>query len=161
MEIKDFVAGVIKNGGNTAKAVVKNVNITTFENYVRLGLTLDKSIKGYVAQEDGTYKLDETKVVFISLYSVTAIMKQKDDISFVANHLLANPQAAQVLFSNAKIDLVQQPVKAGESYVNPFSESANEVVFDHDTIINHLVDFSLTDRATALVDKLALSLMGI
>lgn len=161
MEIKDFVADVIKNGGNTAKAVVKNVNITTFENYVRLGLTLDKPIKGYVAQEDGTYKLGETKVVFISLYSVTAIMKQKDDISFVANHLLANPQAAQVLLSNAKIDLVQQPVKAGESYINPFSESANEVVFDHDTIINHLIDFSLTDRAMALVDKLALSLMGI
>lgn len=161
MEIKDFVAGVIKNGGNTAKAVVKNVNITTFENYVRLGLTLDRPIKGYVAQEDGTYKLDETKVVFISLYSVTAIMKQKDDISFVANHLLANPQAAQVLLSNAKIDLVQQPVKAGESYINSFSETANEVVFDHDTIINHLIDFSLTDRAMALVDKLALSLMGI
>ena len=161
MEIKDFVADVVKNGGNTAKAMVKNVNITTFENYVRLGLTLDKPIKGYVAQEDGTYKFGETKVVFISLYSVTAIMKQKDDISFVANHLLANPQAAQVLLSNAKIDLVQQPVKAGESYINPFSESANEVVFDHDTIINHLIDFSLTDRAMALVDKLALSLMGI
>ena len=161
MEIKDFVAGVIKNGGNTAKAVVKNVNVTTFENYVRLGLTLDKPIKGYVAQEDGTYKLDETKVVFVSLYSVTAIMKQKDDISFVANHLLANPQAAQVLLSNAKIDLVQQPVKAGETYVNPFSESGAETVFEHNTIINHLIDFSLTDRAMALVDKLALSLMGI
>lgn len=161
MEIKDFVAGVIKNGGNTVKVVVKNVNVTTFENYVRLGLTLDKPIKGYVAQEDGTYKLGETKVVFISLFSITAIMKQKDDISFVANHLLANPQAAQVLLSNAKIDLVQQPVKAGESYINPFSETANEVVFDRDTIINHLIDFSLTDRAMALVDKLALSLMGI
>jgi len=161
MELKNFVADVIKNGGNTAKAVVKNVNITTFENYVRLGLTLDKPIKGYVAQEDGTYKLGETKVVFISLYSITAIMKQKDDISFVANHLLANPQAAQVLLSNAKIDLVQQPVKAGETYVNPFSESGAETVFEHDTIINHLVDFSLTDRAMSLVDKLALSLMGI
>lgn len=161
MDVKEFIVTTVKNGGNTAKAVVRNVNVTTFENYVRLGLTLDKPIKGYVAQEDGTYKLDETKVVFISLYSVTAIMKQKDDISFVANHLLSNPQAAQVLLSNAKIDLVQQPVKAGETYVNPFSESGAETVFEHDTIINHLVDFSLTDRAMVLVDKLALSLMGI
>lgn len=161
MEIKDFVAGVIKNGGNTAKATVRNVNVTAFENYIRLALTLDKPIKGYVAQEDGTYKLGETKIVFISLFSVTAIMKQKEDISFVANHLLSNPQACQVLLSNAKIDLVQQPVKAGETYVNPFSESGAETVFEHDTIINHLVDFSLTDRANALIDKLALSMMGI
>lgn len=161
MELKDFITTTVKNGGSVVKVVVKNINVTSFENYIRLGLTLDRPIKGYVSNEDGSYKLDTTKVIFISLFSFTALFKQKDDIAFVSNHLLANPQAAQVLLSNAKIEVLQQPVKAGESYTNPFSETANEVVFDHDTIINHLIDFSLTDRAMALVDKLALSLMGI
>lgn len=161
MELKDFITATVKNGGSVVKVVVKNINVTSFENYIRLGLTLDRPIKGYISNEDGSYKLDTTKVIFISLFSFTALFKQKDDIAFVANHLLANPQAAQVLLSNAKIEVLQQPVKAGESYTNPFSETANEVVFDHDTIINHLIDFSLTDRAMALVDKLALSLMGI
>lgn len=160
MDTKVIVNELVKNGATSAKNTIINVNVTTLENYTRVALTLKNKVKGYVSQEDGTYKLQDTNVIFVSLFTFSALLKQKE-LGFVANQLQLNPNAALVLFAGANISLLQQEIKAGEEYTNPWSEATNAVVFDHNTIINHVVDFSLTDKANCLIDKLALSLMGI
>lgn len=158
--MKELIASLVKQGATTAKAVVFNVNVSVLENYTRVAFTLKDNVKGYVSQEDGTYKLDNTKVIFVSMYSLMALLKQKE-LGFVANQLQNNPAAALVLFAGSKLELIQQEVKQGEEYINPFSENTVATTFDHDTIITNVVNFELTEKAQDLVDRLALKLMGI
>ena len=157
MEKKEVVAMLLKNGGKLVKDLtVKNVTVTVMENYVRIALTVDKKLDGMIAQEDGTYKEGKTKVIFVSLYSITAQLKDNENAAFAVNDLLRNPNGAEV-------NVIQEAVKAGTDYKNPWSEKedANVTHFDHNTIINHVVDIELSDRANALLDRLALSKLGM
>lgn len=162
METKNVMEQLLKKGSKLVKNVIKNVTVTPLENYVRLGLTLDKPVVCFKASEDGTYKEDEVKVIFVSLFSITAQLKENGDTSCIVNHLLKNPMGCEVLLSNATIDVIQEKVE-GEEYVNPWSENENAVktVMTHDTYINHVVNLRLSPKAVAIVDKIALSLVGL
>lgn len=49
MEKKEVIAKLLKNGGVQGKDLkVKNVTVTNCENYTRLGITLDKEVKGMI-----------------------------------------------------------------------------------------------------------------
>lgn len=163
MERNEIIANLMNNGATKfAGLKVKNVTVTPQESYVRVALTLDKEVPGYVTKDNGTtYELETTKVVFISLFSIISILKDDDDAAFAANHLIANPQSMAVILSGAKIDMLQEKVTAGTSYKNPWSESAEEVPFDHDAIIPHIISIKLTDKAKQKLDKIADAMLGI
>lgn len=162
MTNKEIVASLIKNGAKEEKNVtIKNVTVTVLNAYTRLGLTLDKEVKGYRQQEDGTYEEGTTRVIFVSAYSIGALLKEDDNAAFAANHLMKHPDALSMIISRAKIDIVQQKVAAGEEYRNPFaSEDVDTTVFDHDTIINHVVDINLSDFGNKRLEKLADMMLG-
>lgn len=162
MTNKEIVASLIKNGAKEEKNVtIKNVTVTVMDAYTRLGLTLDKEVKGYRQQEDGTYEEGTTRVIFVSAYSIGALLKEDDDAAFAANHLMKHPDALGMIMSRAKIDVVQQKVTAGEEYRNPFaSEDTDTTVFDHDTIINHVVGINLSDFGKKRLEKLADMMLG-
>lgn len=161
MERKEIVANLIKNGATMVKDItVKNVTVTPMEQYVRLGLTLDTEVDGFIQQEDGTYEKSKTKVIFVSAFSVASILKDDDDAAFAANHLLQHPESMCVILSRAKINIVQQTVAENEEYVNPWSDNAEPTTFDHEVIINHLADVKLSDFAIRRLDKLADAMMG-
>lgn len=162
-EKKEIIAELLKNGGISTKNLkVRNVTVTPQENYVRLGMTLDKAVKGMVSNDNGvTYEEGETNVIFVSLYSVTSLLKDNDDIAFAINHLIKNPDSMSVILSRATIDIIQEVVEQGEEYKNPWSETADAVVMDHKTIITHITDIKLSDFAIKRVDKLADALLGI
>lgn len=161
MERKEIVANLIKNGANLVKDItVKNVTVTPMEQYVRLGLTLDTEVDGFIAKEDGTYEKGKVKVVFVSAFSVASILKDDDDAAFAANHLLQHPESMCVILSRAKINIVQQTVAENDEYVNPWSENSESTRFDHEVIINHLTDVKLSDFAIRRLDKLADAMMG-
>ena len=98
----------------------------------------------------------EVKVVFVSLYSLLSMLKQDEDTAFAANHVANNPKSIELILSGAKIDVVQQPVVAGEEYKNPWSDrtDAEATVFDHDTIINHVVSIEVGRFGEKALDKL-------
>ena len=161
MERKEIVANLIKNGATMVKDItVKNVTVTPMEQYVRLGLTLDQEVDGFIAKEDGTYEKGKVKVIFVSAFSVASILKEEDDAAFAANHLLQHPESMCVILSRAKINIVQQDVAENEEYVNPWSENSESTTFDHEVIINHLADVKLSDFAIRRLDKLADAMMG-
>ena len=162
MEKKDVIATLLKKGGKSVKNLqVKNVTVVPQEKYVRVGLTLNESVEGMVTTDNGaTYEKGETKVIFVSLFSIVSILKDNDDAAFAANHLIQHPEAMSVVLSRAKIDIIQEPVVAGEEYKNPWSDSTEATVFDHDTIINHIVDITLSDFAVRKLDTLANNLLG-
>ena len=73
MEKKEVIAQLLKNGSKMVKDLqVKNVTVAPQENYVRLGLTLNTPVEGMVTKDNGiTYEKGETKVIFVSLFSIT------------------------------------------------------------------------------------------
>ena len=163
MENKEIIAELLKNGGKSVKDLkVKNVTVTRCENYVRLGITLDKPVMGMVTKDNGvTYEEGETNVIFVSLYSITSLLKDNDDAAFAANHLVEHPEAMSIVLSRASLNIIQEIVEAGTEYKNPWSTNAEATVFDHKTIITHVTDITLSDFAVRKLDKLADSLLGI
>ena len=163
MEKKEVIAELLKNGGKQVKDLkVKNVTVTRCENYVRLGITLDKPVKGMVTKDNGvTYEEGETNVIFVSLYSITSLLKDDDDAAFAANHLVEHPDGMGIVLSRATLNIIQETVEAGTEYKNPWSTNAEATVFDHKTIITHVTDITLSDFAIRKLDRLADSLLGI
>lgn len=164
MEKKNVIESLIKAGAKSVKNLkVKNVNVVPQENYVRVSLSVDKAIRGFVAQEDGTYKESESKVIFVSLFSIVAQLRDDENVSFAVNHILNHPEAVMVLLSGAQIDILQEDVTAGQEYTNPWSEKENATAttFEHDTIINHIVNVKMTERAYKMLEKLADAMLGI
>lgn len=163
MEKKEIIAELLKNGATSVKNIkVKNVIVTPCENYVRLGITINTPVKGMVTKDNGvTYEEGEVNVIFVSLYSITSLLKDDDNAAFAANHLVEHPSAMNVIMSRATIDVIQEVVEAGEEYKNPWSTNAEATVFDHKTIINHVVDIKLSDFAIRSLDKIADTLLGI
>ena len=163
MDKKEIVTELLKNGATSIKDIkVKNVTVTRCENYVRLGITTDKPVRGMVTKDNGvTYEEGEVNVIFVSLYSITSLLKDDDDAAFAANHLVEHPDAMSIILSRAKINIIQETVEQGDEYKNPWSTNAEATVFDHKTIITHVVDITLSDFAIRKLDKLADNLLGI
>ena len=163
MEKKEIIAELLKNGGVSMKDLkVKNVTVTRCENYVRLGITLDRPVKGMVTKDNGvTYEEGETNVIFVSLYSITSLLKDDDNAAFAANHLVEHPDSMSIVLSRATLNIIQETVEAGAEYKNPWSNNAEATIFDHKTIITHVTDVTLSDFAIRKLDRLADSLLGI
>ena len=163
MERKEIIAELLKNGGKSVKDLkVKNVTVTPCENYVRLGITIDKPVAGMVTKDNGvTYEEGETNVIFVSLYSITSLLKDDDNAAFAANHLVQHPDSMSIVLSRATLNIIQETVEAGTEYKNPWSDNAEATVFDHKTIITHVIEVNLSDFAIRKLDRLADSLLGI
>lgn len=162
MEKKNVVEQLLKQGSQLVKnLIVKNVTVTPKENYIRLCLTLDKPVKGYVSDDDGNYILKESKFIYVSLFSIAAVLRDNEYASFAVNHIIKKPSSVEVLINGARINIIQQSIKAGEEYVNLWSNNDTVQVFDHDSLINHVIDITLNQRSINLLDKLADSMIGI
>ena len=161
MEKKEVIAQLLKNGSKMVKDLqVKNVTVAPQENYVRLGLTLNTPVEGMVTKDNGvTYEKGETKVIFVSLFSIISLLKDNDDAAFAANHLTQHPEAMNVILSRAKINIIQEPVVAGQEYKNPWSDNTEATVFDHDTIINHVINIRLSAMGNKMLEALAMKLL--
>lgn len=158
MEVKEVVRALLASGAKKVTDVkVTNVTVKALDTYVRVALTLDKKVEGYVLNEaDGTYSTGEVKVIFVSLYSLLSMLKQDEDTAFAANHVANHPETIALILSGARIDIIQQPVVAGEEYRNPWSDrdDVEATVFEHDTILNHVVSIEVSKFGEKALDKL-------
>lgn len=163
MEKKEVINKLIEAGAVPVKdLVVKNVTTKDMETWVRVSLTLDKPVKGFVSEDDGvTYVEGETNVIFVSAFSIASLLKDNDDAAFAVNHILENPNSLMVILSRAKINILQQTIAKGEVYNNPWSDNSDDTVFDHDVIINHITSITLSKIAGKALEKIADSLLGI
>lgn len=131
--------------------IVRNVTVNQDDYTVPLvTLVVNGLIGGW--SEEG---LTTTHNIRVSIYALAGVMKENEDAAVLANSLLRNPQLAEALFSRATIDVIQQPVKAGEEYHNPFSTRDDNVSspIDHDWFATHIVDIKLGKAGERLLDK--------
>lgn len=162
MEKNEVIVKLLKDGGKKVNnLVVKNITITPQERYIRVALTLDKKIEGYVQNvETGVFEKGETNIIFVSLYSIVSVLKDNDVACIIAPQVLENPKALNIVLSRAKINIIQESISAGVEYVNPWSNNAEPTTFDHDAIINHIIDIEPSEYAISKIDKYAENLLG-
>lgn len=162
MEKKQVIDQLLKQGSKkVSNLTVKNVTITPQQEYTRLALTLDKSVRGYHDDGSGKYEEGEVNVIFVSAFSVGSILKDDEEAAFAVNHLLTHPEGLGIILSRAKIDIIQEEVPAGTEYKNPFaSDESKTTVFDHNSIVNHLINIEISDFGKTRLDRLADKLMG-
>lgn len=142
---------------------IKNVNFTEKDNYTMVSFTLSNSIRGYVSNDGGTtYTLGMTNTIFTSLYAIVGALKEDEELSWMGNALVENPQVLNLILNGSTVDIIQQEISAGTEFTNPFSTSsdADVQVYDHDIILNHCIKFKLGKTGEKMADKLADKLMG-
>lgn len=142
---------------------IKNVNFTEKDNYTMISFTLSTPIRGFVSNDNGvTYQEGMTNTLFTSLYAIVGAIKEDDELGWMANALLDNPQALNLIFNGGSIDILQQEIVAGEQFTNPFSTRNNTTVqvYDHDVIINHIIGFKLGKTGEKMAARFADKLMG-
>lgn len=158
----EAVASLRKAGAKEYKDVrVMNVTVTEKDSWTRIALTLDKEVDGFVSDDNGDYTKGTTRVVFLSLYSVAAVLKNNDDTLAIGSYVVNHPTALQILLSGAKIDILQQEVAANATYLNHFTGEEVEHQSDHDSIFTHIVAIALSDKGSRAVEKIEDKLLGL
>lgn len=142
---------------------IKNVNFTEKDNYTMISFSIDKPIKGFISEDGGvTYTEGNTQLLFTSLFAIVGALKEDEELGWMANCLLENPQALNLILNGGSVDIIQQEIPAGVEFTNPFSKRTDlePQVYDHDIIINHIIGFKLGKTGMKMADKLADKLMG-
>ena len=160
--VQEVVRTLLKNGATRIdNAVVRTVEVNRQEKYDRVALTLAKPVRSYVETETGEYEEGETRVIFVSSFSLGAILSDNEDTAFAKRKLMQKPQLLELVLSYAKIDVLQEKVEANTDYINPFSSSTNGRRIEHDTYINHVVGIELGNRGLKAIDEMFDKLLSI
>ena len=154
------VAALRKSGAKSENVTIMNVIVKNCDTWTRIVLTLDKDVMGYVADENGEYRKGTTHVVFLSLYSIIDLLKNTDDTRAIASYVVAHPTALQILLSSAKVELLQEEIAANATYVNHFTGEEVENESDHNSIFNHIVTITLSDKGLKTVERIEDKLLG-
>lgn len=143
---------VEKYRGLRVKNVVVNLDD---EDYDRITLVVNQNVRGNVREGD-TYTIGETSNVYISSFALAAVLKQDENTAMLGNYVVRNPKVAENLLSGATISLLQQKVKAGEEYVNPFSTRTDAVPYvrEWDWFANYITGIKLGVMGNKIVDRL-------
>lgn len=87
--------------------------------------------------------LGRTHNAVVSAYAVSSVMKDSPKTAVFAQRVAEGSNVANILFAGGTIDLLMEYVAAGETYVNPFSATATETVFDRDHVLIHVLALNL------------------
>ena len=160
ISFNDAVASLRKAGATSENVTIMNVTVKDCDKWTMIVLTLDKDVMGYVADENGEYRKGTTRVVFLSLYSIASVLKNTDDTRAIASYVVDHPTALQILLSSAKCELLQEEIAANATYTNHFTGEEVENESDHDSIFNHMVSVTLSDKGLRAVEKIEDKLLG-
>ena len=102
MDTKKVIAQLmsVKTNSVVNDVVIRNINTTEMTNYCRVAITLNKPVKGYVANpyvgktagQDGVpadanvtdnYIVGTTNVIFVSNFSIIAALREIPDVELV------------------------------------------------------------------------------
>ena len=155
------VAALRKSGATSETVTICNVTVKDCDNWTRIALTLNREVDGPVCDSEGQWAMGKTRFVFVSLYSILNLFKNTNDTLAVASYIASHPTALQVILSGAKTEILQQEVKANETYINVFTGEETEHDSDHDSLFNHLVSIEFTDKGLRAIEKIEDKLLGL
>lgn len=141
---------------------VRNITIgDKVDEYQRISITLDKEVEQCVKDaQTGKVEHRMSNVVFTTTISAIAVLKESG-AAFAANHIQRHLEGLSNLFCDSKIDIIQEFVKDGTEYSNPFSSKDTKTTFEGDRYITHIIRLNLNDEAKQDLRELRRSMMGI
>ena len=161
INFNDAVAALRKSGAKSEHVTIVNVTVTDCGNWTRIGLTLNNEVNGAVSDNEGNFSIGKTRVVFISLFSIIGLLKNTEDTLAITNYIASHPSALQVILSGAKVELLQQEVKAHSTYTNAFTGEESEHDYDHDSIFNHIVSIDFSEKSCRAIERIEDKLLGL
>lgn len=168
--VRDIIRNLIADGATRInKLRIKNVNYDPDyedKDYIRVSLTLDRKVPGFVPVMDNNgnitgYEYGLTNVIYTSTFALAAVLKENEDFSWLANHMVAKPKALTLLFNGATIDILQRQIAKGTPVVNPFSTQTNKEwpVYDHDMVTNDVISITLGKTGEKMAMTLASNIL--
>lgn len=168
--VRDIIRNLIADGATRInKLRIKNVNYDPDyedKDYIRVSLTLDRKVPGFVPVTDSNgnitgYEYGLTNVIYTSTFALAAVLKENEEFSWLANHIVAKPKALTLLFNGATIDILQRQIAKGTPVVNPFSTQTNKEwpVYDHDMVTNDVISIALGKTGEKMAMTLASSIL--
>lgn len=161
ISFNDAVAALRKSGANSEHVTIMNVTITDLDKWTRIGLALDREVNGIISDEDGNRSIGKTRFVFLSLFSILDLFKNTEETLTIVSHIANHPSALQVILSGAKVELLQQEVKAHSTYTNAFTGEESEHDYDHDSIFNHIVSIDFSEKSCRAIERIEDKLLGL
>ena len=161
ISFNDAVASLRKAGAKSEIVTICNVTITDCKNWTRIALTLNREVDSAVCDQDGNWSMGKTHIVFLSFYSILSTLKNTTDTLAITGHIADNPTSLQIILCGAKVELLQQKIKAHATYVNAFTGEETEHDYDHDSLFNHLVSIEFTDKGLKAIEKIEDKLLGL
>ena len=160
INFNDAVA-VLRKSGASENVTIVNVTITSLDKWTRIALTLNREVNGSVIDEENNWTMGKTHVVFISLFSILGLLKNTEETLAITSYIANHPTALQVILSNAKIELIQQEVKAHSTYTNVFTGEEAEYDCEHDSIFNNIVSIEFSEKSRRAIEKIEDKLLGL
>ena len=161
IKFDDAVAALRKSGAKSETVTICNVTVTDLKSWTRITLTLNHEVDGPVCDQDGNWSIGKTRIISMSLYSILDLFKNTNETLAIASHVASYPTSLQIILSGAKGELLQQYVKANETYINTFTGEETDYESDHDSIFNHLVSVELTNKGLKAIEKIEDKLLGL
>lgn len=158
----DKVKSLIVAGGKVIRnAVIKNVQVSEEDNYNRVTFVLRSGIPAKVSPDNGLTFTDGLSTnLFSSTYAIAGGLKEDEELSFLANYIIASPKLINLIFNGGTIDIVQMTYPANTPIVNPFStKEDNARIYDHEVIINYITKFRPGKVGMKMIDKLTDKIM--
>lgn len=135
---------------------IKNVNVLDNDTYVRVSLTIVPNVPAYINET-----LTESNVIFTSLFALVAVLKNNEETAWAGNTILERPNVLPLILCGATINILQRHYDAGDEVPNPFSTRESEPrVYDHNIIVNDIIDIKLGKTGQKMMDKLADKVLG-
>ena len=161
IKFDDAVAALRKSGAKSETVTICNVTVTDLKSWTRITLTLNHEVDGPVCDQDGNWSIGKTRIISMSLYSILDLFKNTNETLAIASHVASYPTSLQIILSGAKGELLQQYVKANETYINTFTGEETDYESDHDSIFNHLVSITFSDKGLRAIEKIEDKLLGL
>ena len=151
--VKQLIANGAKRYNNLR---VRSTSVTELERYARVVFSLDKYLPAFVQDDNGEYVEGHDARIITSNFALSGVLKNIEDIAMLANGVgnMEKCQKIPVIFSGANLDVVQVRYAAGEDVVNPFSSNAEPTQYDHDIIVNYVVNIKLGKAGQTIVDNI-------
>ena len=152
---KQIIKSLLSEGWKAKKNLrVRNVTITKKEGYDMLTFVVEPPVPGYVIDENGDYVEGTTNNIYSSTFAVSGVLKETEDLGWLAQNIIAKPKLANHIFTGGTIDVVYKKIAEGEEFANPFSNSAEPTEMAHDTYIYYITNLRQSKNGDLVISEM-------
>ena len=152
---KQIIKSLLSDGWKAKKNLrVRNVTITKKEGYDMLTFVVEPPVPGYVINENGDYVEGTTNNIYSSTFAVSGVLKETEDLGWLAQNIIAKPKLANHIFTGGTIDVIYKKIAEGEEFANPFSSSAEPTEMSHDTYIYYITNLHQSKNGDLVISEM-------